>query len=98
MAMINHPIAVTDSDAALVHKRPSRGARIGFRLLLLCWFVLMFWPCLTQSNTAISRVDNVIMTLMAAVILIATHTALQTNDRFHAGLFAGAELLYCGAY
>ena len=98
MAMINHPTVVTDSDDTLVHKRPDRGARIGFRLLLLCWFVLMVWPCLTQSNAAISCADNVIMTLMAAVILVATHTALQTNDRFHAGLFAGAELLYCGAY
>lgn len=76
----------------------NKGYRGWFVLLLLCWLVLMVWPCLMQSTTTVSRADNAIMTLMAAVILAATHTALRAGDRFHSGLFSSAELLYCGAY
>ncbi len=81
-----------------LHHRTMPVSQGGFILLFLCWLVLMLWPCLTQETLFISRADNAVMTLMAAVILAAVRTAILARDRWHALLFTVAELLYCGAY
>lgn len=89
----------TDVIARQTYQRPAvYGYRGWLALLCLSWLVLMLWPCLMQEATFVSRADNAVMTLMAAVILVAVHTAMQARDKLHTVLFSGAELLYCGAY
>lgn len=96
-------IAPDNSECVASAEPPARrsgnsGRQGWFVLLLLCWLLLMVWPCLTQESVVVSRADNAVMTLMAAVILAATYIAQRAGDRFHSGLFSSAELLYCGAY
>ena len=96
--------ALTPDVAGLhIPKKPERVRvmtvyQAGFILLLLCWLLLMLWPCLTQEMVYISRADNAVMTLMAAVILAAARIAIMARDRLHAVLFLLAELLYCSTY
>ena len=72
--------------------------QLWFSLLCLCWVGLMLWPSLLHDTLVMSRADNAVMTLMAAVVLAALQLALQAREWWQASLFSLAALLYCGAY
>ena len=71
--------------------------RVVFASLCAFWLLALCLPCLQQSNV-MYLVEDAVHTLMAAVILLAVHTAWCGAEPLNAALFAVAELLYCGAY
>ncbi len=71
--------------------------RLSFIALCLCWLWLLGLPCL-QQNEVMRFAEDAVLALMAAVILLAVHTAWCGGEPVKAALFTLAELLYCGAY
>ncbi|MGB0849474.1 MAG: hypothetical protein ACPGSM_22245 [Thiolinea sp.] len=71
--------------------------RLSFIALCLCWLWLLGLPCL-QQNEAMRFAEDAVLALMAAVILLAVHTAWCGGETVNAVLFTLAELLYCGSY
>lgn len=70
---------------------------LSFIALCLCWLLALALPCLRQTDV-MRFAEDAVLALMAAVILVAVHTAWVAGETLTAALFAGAELLYCGAY
>ena len=70
---------------------------LSYLALCLCWLLALVLPCMRQHQPMYFAEDAV-LALMAAVILLAVHTAWRAGETVRAGLFAVAELLYCGAY
>ena len=75
----------------------ARWPRWVFAALCMSWLLLLGLPCL-QQNEAMRFAEDAVLALMAAVILLAVHTAWCGGEPANATLFTVAELLYCGSY
>ena len=76
---------------------PAFWPRVVFASLCVVWLLALCLPCLRQDEL-MYLAEDALHALMAAVILLAVHTAWCAAEPLHAALFAVAELLYCGAY
>lgn len=76
---------------------PPLWSMLSYLALCLCWLLALVLPRLRQYEPMYFA-EGTVFALVAAVILLAVHTAWRVGETVRAVLFAGVELLYCGAY